>query len=100
MTRWAFSVSGSSRSLGSAVGMICHDKPNLSFSHPHGPSSPPSESVSQYESTSSWVSQLTWNEIASVNLKSGPPFSATNGWPSSSNSTVITVPSGRGPAVP
>ena len=53
MTRCAFSVSGSLRSLGSAVGVICHDTPYLSLSQPHGPSSPPSARLSQYESTSS-----------------------------------------------
>ena len=51
-------------------------------------------------STSSWLSQLTSNEIASLNVKSGPPFSAVNAWPSSSKLTVITIPSGRGPADP
>src|SRR5215207_82909 len=47
MTRWDFSRSGSPSSLGSAVGMICHDRPNLSFSQPHGPSSPPAERLLQ-----------------------------------------------------
>ena len=70
------------------------------MSHPHVPSSPPSDSVVHSESTSSWVSQSTWKEIASLNENSGPPFRATNGLPSSSNSTVMTVPSGRGPAEP
>jgi hypothetical protein len=39
--------------------------------------------------------QLTTKEIASLNLKCGPPFSATKRWPSSSNATVIAEPSGR-----
>src|SRR6266581_1771825 len=30
--------------------------------------------------------------MASLNLNSGPPLSAVNAWPSSSNATVITVP--------
>src|SRR5205823_8928339 len=53
MTRCDFSRSGSERSSGSTVGTICHDTPNLSFSHPQGPSSPPSESLLQNLSTSS-----------------------------------------------
>src|SRR6266545_4125553 len=100
MTRCDFSRSGSESSLGRAVGTTCHERPNLSLSHPQTPSSPPSESVLQYLSTSSCVSQLTANEIASLNVNSGPPFSATNVCPSSSNSTVMTIPSGRGPAEP
>ena len=72
----------------------------MSLSQPQGPSSPPSESLLQNASTSSWVLQLTWNEMASLNVNSGPPFKATNFCPSSSKLTVITVPSGRGPAEP
>jgi hypothetical protein len=30
--------------------------------------------------------------MASFNLKSGPPLSALNAWPSSSKATAITVP--------
>src|SRR2546425_9647662 len=100
MTRCDFPPSGSSSRSCSSVGTICHDRPNLSFSQPQGPSSPPSENVLQNVSTSSWVSQLTWNEIASLNVNSGPPFRATNSCPSSSKLTVITIPSGRGPAEP
>ena len=37
ITRCAFSVSGSLRSLISTVGVICQDKPNLSLSQPHAP---------------------------------------------------------------
>ena len=37
---------------------------------------------------------------ASVNESSGPPFRAVMPWPSSSKSTVITIPAGRGPASP
>jgi hypothetical protein len=51
-------------------------------------------------STSSWFLQLTWNEIASLNVNWGPPFNARNGCPSSSKLTVMTVPAGRGPASP
>src|SRR4029450_3983603 len=32
---------------GSAVGMTCHERPNLSLSQPQGPSSPPSASLLQ-----------------------------------------------------
>ena len=37
---------------------------------------------------------MIWKEIASLNLKTGPPLSAVNGWPSSSKATVITEPGG------
>jgi hypothetical protein len=37
---------------------------------------------------------MTCSEMASLNVNTGPPFSAVNGWPSSSNATVITVPAG------
>src|SRR5206468_12816849 len=74
------------------VGTTCHDTPNLSLSHPHWTSWPPPESFSQKWSTSACVSQFTTKEIASVNLKIGPPFNATNSCPLSSNATVITDP--------
>jgi hypothetical protein len=48
----------------------------------------------------SWVWQRTWNEIASLNVNSGPPLRATNSCPSSSKLTVMTKPSGLGPALP
>jgi hypothetical protein len=32
---------------------------------------------------------MIWNETASVNVNCGPPLSARNGWPFSSNSTVM-----------
>jgi len=54
----------------------------------------------QKASISVWVWQLTWNDIASLNVNSGPPFRATNFLSSSSKLTVITIPSGRGPAEP
>ena len=66
------SGSGSPSSSPSAVGMICQDRPYRSLSHPHGPSSPPSESADQSASTSSCVSQLTRNDTASVNEWCGP----------------------------
>ena len=61
----------------SAVGMICHDRPNLSFNQPQRLGDPPSAvSFSQRSSISSWVSQATKNETASVNFtwgqRSGP----------------------------
>src|SRR6516165_5561746 len=77
---------------GSAFGMTCHERPNLSLSQPQGPSSPFFASSLQKWSISCCVSQCTWNETASLNLKCGPPLSARNFCPSSSNSTVITVP--------
>jgi hypothetical protein len=100
ITRCDFCRSGSASSSERRVGMICQEIPNLSFSQPHGPSSPPSERAVQYLSTSSWFSQSTRNEMASFGLKSGPPFSAANRCPSSSKLTVMTIPSGRGPAEP
>src|SRR5437870_386191 len=75
------------------LGTICHETPNLSFNQPHCSSSPPSESFSHKSSTSSCVSQFTKNDMAGENLKTGPPFNAMNCCPSSSNVTVITVPS-------
>src|SRR5206468_2114597 len=80
------------------VGTICHDKPYLSLSQPHLDFSPPSESFSQNSFTSSCVLQFTTNDIASVNLNSGPPFNAANSCPSSWNVAVMTVPLGPGPA--
>src|SRR5919201_2415083 len=100
ITRCDFSRSGSLSSSGRRVGTICHETPNLSFSQPHGPGSPPSESLLQNESTSSWLSHLTSNEIASLGRNWGPPLRAANSRPSSSNVTVMTIPSGRGPAEP
>src|SRR5947209_14980855 len=65
------------------LGTICHDTPNLSFNQPHCSFSPPSESFSHKSSSSSCVSQLTKNDMAGENLKTGPPFNAMNCCPSS-----------------
>src|SRR5262252_7167461 len=92
MTRCAVSEFSSLSISGSAFGMTCHERPNLSLSQPQGPSSPPFASSLQKWSISCCVSQCTWNDTASLNLKCGPPFSARNFCPSSSNSTVMTVP--------
>src|SRR5438552_4012335 len=73
-----FCGSGSFISLPKTLGMICHDKPNLSLSQPQRLFSPPAESFSHSSSTSSCVSQLTKNEIASVNLNFGPAFRPIN----------------------
>src|SRR2546430_707283 len=94
MTLFDFAASLSFIISPKTVGTICHDKPYLSLSQPHLDFSPPAESFSQNLSTSSCVSQFTTNDMASENLKCGPPFSAMNSWPSSWNSTVITVPAG------
>src|SRR5687767_16007647 len=96
MTLFDLAGSGSLSISPNTVGLTCHDNPYLSFSQPHGPSSPPADSFSQNSSTSSCVLQSTENETASVNLNSGPPFKPMNCSPSSSNSTVITLPSGPG----
>ena len=100
MTRCERSRSGSASSSKRTRGTTCHETPKRSLSQPQGPSSPPSESVLQSVSTSSCVSQSIWNEIASLNVNSGPPFSPMNLWPSSSKLTVITAPSVPGPAAP
>src|SRR5712692_1579359 len=77
-------------------GTICHDTPNLSFSHPHCCSSPPAESFSQRPSTSACVSQFTTKEMAGEKVNCGPPLRAKNSCPSRTNRTVITDPGGRG----
>src|SRR6516162_4387783 len=92
MTRCAVSEFPSISISGSAFGMTCHERPNLSLSQPQGLSSPSFASSLQQWSISCCVSQCTWNDTASLNLKCGPPFSARNFCPSISNSTVITVP--------
>src|SRR5205085_9096026 len=95
-----FTGSGSCSNLPNVDGMICHDNPYLSFSQPQLFLSPPSESFSHNSSTSCCVSQSTKNEMAGVNVKCGPPFSAMNCRPSSSNVHDITDPFGPGPASP
>src|SRR5712691_348038 len=92
MTLFVFSASLSCISLPKTVGTICHDRPYLSLSQPHLPPLPPCESFSHSSSTSCCVSQFTKKEMASENLKCGPPFRAMNSCPSSWNVTVITVP--------
>ena len=68
----------------------------MSFSQPHRPGAPPSAvSFAQRSSTSFWLSQPTKNEMDSLNVKCGPAFIAMNRWPSSSNSTDITLPWAR-----
>src|SRR6478609_1491948 len=82
--------------LPSCFGMICHDNPNLSLSHPHRLGDPPSAvSLSHRASISCWVSHPTKNETASLNLSCAPPLSPMNFWPSSSYSTDITLPCAR-----
>src|ERR1700730_12745847 len=100
ITRFVFPASWSCIISPRADRTICQDRPNLSFSQPHCPCSPPSESLSQKPSSSACVPQLTDSEMASVNLKYGPPFNAWKRWPSSSKMTVSAVPFGRGPASP
>ncbi len=96
MTRWDFAGSGSMSSSTSTRGTICQETPYLSLSQPHcwAFGSPPADSFVQKWSTSAWVSQLTCSEMASLNLKNGPPLSAVNVCPSSSKATVITDPAG------
>src|SRR5713226_1277240 len=92
MTLFAFSASLSCNSFPKTVGTICHDRTYLSLSQPHLPPLPPCESFSHSSSTSCCVSLFTKKDMASENLKCGPPFSAMNSCPSSWNVTVITVP--------
>jgi len=67
---------------------------------PASPSGSVTVSLLQSSSTSPWESQSTRSEIASVNLKCGPPLRATNSWPSSWKLTVMADPLGPGPASP
>src|SRR5437867_8188768 len=101
ITLCAFSVSGSLNIWPRAAGMICHERPYLSFSQPHWPSAPPLlVSFLHSMSTSSCDSQFTRNDIASVNLNIGPAFNAVNLPSSRTKSTVITVPLGIGAPSP
>src|SRR4051812_11260333 len=100
MTLFDFSGSLSCSIWSRADGTTCHERPYLSFSQPHLDFSPPSESFCQNQSTSSCVSQLMNNDMASVNLKCGPPFNAMKSCPSTWNVPVMTVPFGPGPASP
>src|SRR6266487_111831 len=93
MTSSDFFASLSCNMLLKTLGTICHDTPNLSFNQPHCSFSPPSESFSHKSSSSSCASQSIKNDMAGENLKTGPPFNAMNCCPSSSNVTVVTVPS-------
>src|SRR5262245_54250338 len=92
MTCCAVSEFASPSISGSALGKTCNERPYLSLSRSQRPSSPSFAIVLQKYSISSCVSQGTWNDTASLNLKCGPPFSARNFCPSISNSTVMTVP--------
>src|SRR3990172_8808466 len=75
------------------VGIICQDTPNLSFSQPQGPGSPPpAESFSHSSSTSACVSQLTKSEKPWAKVKLGPPFRAINSCPSSTKVADMTAP--------
>jgi RNA polymerase sigma factor (sigma-70 family) len=95
-TRFDFPASLSPSIRPSVLGTICHDNPNLSFSQPHRLGAPPSAmSFVHNSSISSCVSHPTKNEMASVNVYSGPAFNAMNDWPSSSNCTDITFPCAR-----
>src|SRR6266567_4657554 len=100
MTLFDFCPSLSFSSLPKTEGMICHDRPNLSFSQPHRSFLPPSESFSHSSSTSCWVSQFTKNDMAGVKVNCGPPLSAKKSCPSSWKVADITVPFGPGPPSP
>src|ERR1700686_1138175 len=100
MTLFAFLASLSCNNLPRIEGMICHDRPYLSFSQPHLSFFPPFESFSHSSSTSCCVSQYTKNDIAGVNLNCGPPFRAKKSCPSRRNVADITVPFGPGPPSP
>src|SRR6267378_1046068 len=96
MTLFAFSASLSCNILPKAEGIICHDRPYLSFSQPHLCFSPPSESFSHSSSTSFCVSQFTKNDMAGEKVNCGPPLRAKNSCPSRWNVADITVPFGPG----
>ena len=91
--------------VGMPPSAICHVRPQRSASQPYfslhsylssGISTlPPSTSPSQSRSTAASSSSTTKSEIAGVNLKCGPPFSASISVSPSRKSTVITDPSGR-----
>src|SRR6266852_4192322 len=100
MTLLDFSASLSFNIVPKAEGIICHDRPYLSFSQPHLSFFPPSESFSHRSSTSSCVSQFTKNDIAGEKVNCGPPFRARKSCPSSWKVADITVPFGLGPASP
>src|SRR5882757_6443800 len=84
MTLADFAASLSCSILPRAEGMICQDKPYLSWSQPHLLGFPPSQSFSHSSSTSAWVS----------------PFNAMNSCPASEKVADITDPLGPGPASP
>jgi len=64
ITRFDFAGSLSDSIWPSPLGTICHDSPNLSFSHPHRLGAPPSAvSFSHSSSISCCVSHATNNEI-------------------------------------
>src|SRR3972149_4731377 len=100
MTPFDFFAFLSCKNLGKIEGTICHDSPYLSLSQPHRLVWPPADSLLQKWSTSSCVWQLTTNDMASLNLKSGPPFRAGESGASGSNEAVNTLPLGPGPASP
>ena len=56
---------------------------------------PPSTSPDQSRSTSASSSSVTKSELASLNLKRGPPFSAMSAVSPRRKSTVITLPGSR-----
>src|SRR5467141_4335614 len=78
MTLFAFSGSLSCSSFPKTEGMTCHDSPNVSFSQPHLPFSPPSESFSHISSTSSCDSQFTKNDTTGVKVNCGPSYWSMN----------------------
>src|SRR5262249_28945372 len=77
---------------GSAFGMICHERPNLSLSPAPGPSSPFLSNPPQEVAVLLLLFAVTLEHHALFDLKMRPAFSARNFCPSISNSTVITVP--------
>ena len=72
----------------------------MSTSQPHCSATGTAESFCQSVSISFCVAQLTTSEMAGVNLKCGPPFSAVSSMPASRKATVMTDPFGPGPASP
>src|SRR5674476_406101 len=78
MTRCDFCTSAPVSISCRTTGTTCQETPNLSFSQPQGCFSPPLESFSQNQSTSSCEAQLTTKDIACEKENCGPPFRRTN----------------------
>ena len=93
MTRSDFSGSGSISMSGRTAGTTCHERPQLSFNQPQGPSSPPSPSLAQ-----KWSILLRramhLERDGLVELEVRAAVQSDEGLTFEPNSTVITDPAG------